>query len=497
MRWHRRVLAGCGALAAASCALPAAASAAAVPPAPSATRTTLASTAATRAFDSRVTFTAHVSASTGTPTGSVTLTDASNGTVLAVVRLRDGSAAFSAAGLAPGDRSIAARYAGSSTDSPSSSAAVSVRVGASSDAVTYQVDPRHDGDQARGGIRTRKLTRKWSVRLGGANPGRDAEAGDVSYPVIAGGRVFVTVENARGYGTVLHALDARTGAREWKAVLGGDDRFSALAYGDRRVFAINGDGVLTAFAAGTGRRLWHGHLPLQYGFSAPPTAYDGLVYVMGQGYGGSIYAVSEATGALRWWQNVEDGENSSPAVDDTGAYVSFACQHDYRFSLSGHLIWQRLNGCDGLYGSTAVLHGGFVYARGARNRPAILAQASGRVTGSFAADTAPAFDATTMYTLQNGKLVAVAAPGRPGRWTFSAGRLVTAPVVSNGVVFAGSSNGTVYGVSASSGARLWRGRAGARILGPDERNDDVLIGMAAGDGRLVVPAGRTLTAFGD
>jgi outer membrane protein assembly factor BamB len=497
MRWHRRVLVGCGILMAASFIRPASASAAAVPPAPSATRTTLTSTSQTPAYDSRVTFTAHVTTGTGPPAGSVTLTDASNGTVLAAVALRDGSAAFSTAGLAPGDRSIVARYAGSSTDSPSSAAAVSVRVGASPDAVTYQVDPSHDGDQARGGVRARKLARKWSVRLGGANPGRDAEAADVSYPVIAGGRVFVTVENARGYGSVLDALSARTGAREWKAALGGEDGFSALAYGDRRVFAVNGDGLLTAFAAGTGRKLWSGQLPLQYGFSAPPTAYDGLVYVMGQGYGGSIYAVSEATGALRWWQNVEDGENSSPAVDDSGAYVSFACQHDYRFSLAGHLAWQRLNGCDGLYGSTPVLHGGSVYARGAHNRPAILAQSSGQVTGSFAADTAPAFDGATMYTLQKGKLVAVAAAGSPDRWTFSAGRLVTAPVVSNGVVFVGSSNGTVYGVSATSGTQVWRGRAGSRILGPDERNNDVLIGMAVGDGRLVIPAGRVLTAFGN
>lgn len=46
-------------------------------------------------------------------------------------------------------------------------------------------------------------------------------------------------------------------------------------------------------------------------------------------------------------------------------------------------------------------------------------------------------------------------------------------------------------------SRLWRGRAGARILGPDERNNDVLIGMAVGDGRLIVPAGRVLTAFGN
>jgi hypothetical protein len=197
------------------CSAPASGAAAAPP----AARTTLTSTAATLAFDSGVTFTAHVTAGTGAPAGAVTLADTSNGTVLAIARLRNGSAAFSTAGLAPGAPKIVARYAGSSTASPSSSAAVSVRVGASS-AVAYQVDPRHDGDQARG-VRTRKLTRKWSARLGGANPGRDAEAGDVSYPVIAGGRVFVTVQNARGYGTVLHALDARTGAWNGKPLSAG------------------------------------------------------------------------------------------------------------------------------------------------------------------------------------------------------------------------------------------------------------------------------------
>jgi hypothetical protein len=34
------------------------------------------------------------------------------------------------------------------------------------------------------------------------------------------------------------------------------------------------------------------------------------------------------------------------------------------------------------------------------------------------------------------------------------------------------------------------------IHGPDEQNADVLIGMAVGNGLLVVPAGRVLTAFG-
>jgi outer membrane protein assembly factor BamB len=97
-----------------------------------------------------------------------------------------------------------------------------------------------------------------------------------------------------------------------------------------------------------------------------------------------------------------------------------------------------------------------------------------------------------MYTLQNGNLVAVAPAGSPNRWTFSSGTLVTPPVSNAGVVYVGSSDGTVYGVSATSGAKVWTGTAGTTIFGVIGFN-----GMAIGGGLLVVPAGPQLTAFGN
>ena len=101
-----------------------------------------------------------------------------------------------------------------------------------------------------------------------------------------------------------------------------------------------------------------------------------------------------------------------------------------------------------------------------------------------------------MYTLQSGSLVAVDPSGSPNRWEFGNGTLVTAPVVNDGVVYVGSSDGTVYGVSARSGSKVWSGTAGSTILAPDEQNVDVLVGIAVGGGLLVVPAGNVLTAFG-
>src|SRR5579859_147673 len=475
---------------------PAASAASASPQALVTTTTMLTSSAVSITRDSWVTFTAKVSAASGTPTGSVTFTDQSNGSILDTATLSSGTATFSTAALTPGTRSIVAHYSGSSTFAASTSAALGISVAQTgSFATAYQVDSSHDGQQTGGTLGVASLTKKWSVTLGGTTSYGPAP---VSYPVIAGGRVFVTVENSQSYGTELYALNASTGATDWSVGLGGLYYFSALTYDGRRIFTLNYNGVLTAFVAGTGHELWSRQMPGQYAFTAPPTAYDGVVYVSGAGVGGTVYAVSEADGVVRWQRAVQNGDKSSPAVDDTGAYVSYACQQDYRFSLRGHLVWHYSTACEGGGGSTAVLYGNSVYARGEKglDTPIILSKSAGTSRGIFASDTAPAFDSTSMYTLQSGDLVAVDPSGSPDRWEFGDGTLVTAPVVNGGVVFAGSSDGTVYGVSASSGAQLWSGTAGSTILGPDEQNADVLTGMAVGGGLLVVPAGNALTAFG-
>ena len=366
-----------------------------------------------------------------------------------------------------------------------------------SDAVAYQIDPRHDGNQRSGILNVSALTAKWSVRLGQRGC-CNAGAGNVSYPIIAGGRVFVTVENAHGYGGRLYALSASSGTTLWSVGLPGTYGFSALAYDRGDLFALNYDGVLTAFVARTGHELWATQMPGQYAFTAPPTAYKGVVYVSGAGSGGTVYAVSETSGLVNWTASVMNGDKSSPAVDDTGVYVSYASQQDYGFSLGGQLLWHHQTCCEGGGGSTAVLHGTHVYARGGAytDTPAILSKSTGTQSGSFASLTAPAFGSRYMYTVYAGNLSAVDPSGSPDHWTFGHGNLVTAPVVSGGTVFVGARRGTVYGVSATSGQTVWTGQAGAVIYGPDEQNADVLTGMAVGDGLLVVPAGRVLTAFG-
>jgi outer membrane protein assembly factor BamB len=121
----------------------------------------------------------------------------------------------------------------------------------SDEATSYRIDAVHSGAQPGDTLAT-PLTQRWSVNLGGS----------VSYPLIAGGRVFVSVADSPNYGSRLYALDATTGATLWGPVeLGGTYWFADQAYDNGRVFTIDFDGLLRAFDAGTGTLDWSVKLP--------------------------------------------------------------------------------------------------------------------------------------------------------------------------------------------------------------------------------------------
>ena len=137
----------------------------------------------------------------------------------------------------------------------------------------------------------------------------------ISYPLIAGGMVFVTTANANGnYGNTLWALDENTGMTIWSVDLPGTYFFADAAYGSGKVFVVNFDGLMKAFDAGSGTLLWSVNLPDQYAVTSAPTAVNGIVFIGGAGSGGTVYAVDETNGAVLWTMPVENGDSSSPAV---------------------------------------------------------------------------------------------------------------------------------------------------------------------------------------
>jgi outer membrane protein assembly factor BamB len=369
---------------------------------------------------------------------------------------------------------------------PSVAAPPNPTAGCTTLAVTYQISVSHDGCSSDSTI-VPPLTQRWSRDL----------TGPVSYPLIADGKVFVTVVANPGgsYGTTLYALDQATGATLWSQAITGTYYWSNAAYDAGRVFVVNYNGLLQAFDAASGAPAWAVQLPGQSSFSSPPTGDGGMVYTGGAGLGGTLYAARESDGAVLWTQPVTNGDNSSPALNATDVFVSYACGLAYAFDrTTGQLRWFNNGPCEGGGGKTAVYHASRVYSRDFTGNE-ILDASTGNLLGTFQANPSPAF-AGKIGLFLNGTTLQ-ASSGHRTLWTFSGdGGLDTAPIVVGATVFVGSSTGQVYGLDLRRGQVVWSTNVGQGIPGPDEQNvSQPLTGLGAGQGLLVVPAGNRLAAY--
>ncbi len=373
------------------------------------------------------------------------------------------------------DQSPAAQSLG-----PAAQAAADVSVG-------YQVNALHDGNLD-SGVEVPPLTKAWTRDLGAS----------VSYPVIADGRVFVTTPTGGGYGTSVYALDAVTGDDVWGPVdLGGLYFWSGLTYGQGKVFVLTYSGILQALDARTGAIEWAVALPGQYAFSSAPTYRAGLVFAGGAGTGGTVYGVSALDGRVLWTQPVANGDNSSPAVSDTGVYVSYACTQAYGFApATGAPLWHYAGPCSGGGGKTTVLSNNRLWTRDSSGGTVFNAS-TGALLASFGAGPAPAFDGQVGFFLSGGVLKARNAVSQALLWSFAGdGLLSTAPIVVNGYVYVGSTAGHLWALDETTGLPVWDDNVGAPITYPDEHNvSQPLTGLGAGQGLIVVPASNLLVAY--
>jgi hypothetical protein len=118
---------------------------------------------------------------------------------------------------------------------------------------------------------------------------------------------------------------------------------------------------------------------------------------------------------------------------------------------------------------------------------------TGAQLGTFTADVVPAINSTSGFFLKSGTLTAKSLSNNSTLWSFRGDSgLVSSPIVVNQAVIVGSSSGQLYALNAATGAQLWTTNAGGAITGG---TDNVISGLAAGDGLLVVPAGNTISAY--
>ena len=358
------------------------------------------------------------------------------------------------------------------------SAALTLTLGTpSSDATAYQINPQHNGAIRFASVvapEALPTSPAWTAQL-------DGSAG---YPLIAGGRVFVTVTLSSG-GSELVALSAATGAVVWGPVaISGS---ANATYDNGRVMVMSSSGAMTGFDAATGNQLWNTPMPGQWFLLAPPTAANGIVYTGGNG---GVFAFDDTTGARLWEAAVMNGDSSSPTVTSDGVYVSYPCQtYDFR-PATGASVWHDSGGCEGGGGATGAYANGVYYSPNDLGSPGESFDAEAGTMPSTYSGT-PTLGSSMGYFMQSGTLDAIDLSSKTVRWTFAGdGGLWGPALLVNSYVFLPSSTGKLYALDAATGAQLWTTTPSAGGF-----MQSGIGHMNAGDGLLLVPVNNTLVAY--
>jgi outer membrane protein assembly factor BamB len=295
------------------------------------------------------------------------------------------------------------------------------------------------------------------------------------YPLIAGGRVYlVYTANKNGSGGQLVALDETSGTTLWGPVDLGGLSVAGHAYDAGRVFTFSYDtGRVRAFDGVTGAALWTYSLAGTSAPSGPPTAYRGVLYIA---WAGSIVALDEMSGAVRWTDAVASRNSTSPAVNEDGVFVSFGCGETYAFDrMTGSTLWHHEPSCYGGEDSIPAVFAGRVYVPDQDSQSLlVLDMKTGDVAANLPCYIYPAFDGSRAYCDTPTPLLAIDLPSGNNAWSFSGDKgLHFWPFVAGGTVYVASQSGEMFGVDESTGALAWSMQVAS--FGPPAGAEGVLI----------------------
>lgn len=280
----------------------------------------------------------------------------------------------------------------------------------------------------------------------------DASAGSGPGAVsIANGRAFLG-----GFSPPkLWVWNASTGAVLWKK-LTDDLNESTPAVGDGRVFIESNGGILYAFGAASGHKLWTQSIG---GAVTSPALVNGVVYAAGYF---TMDAFDAASGSLLWSAPLPGLVRSNPAVAAGRVFVATEAAKRNLVALdaaTGTALWSRTVG--GVQLASPVVSGGTVYQCSAGELSAFGARSG---TPRWSEPSNCSLDATP--AVANG-VAYVSATGQPfAAYSASTGALLwtggtadstfaAAPAVANGVVYAAAGSGTIAAYDVSTHALLW------------------------------------------
>jgi len=267
-----------------------------------------------------------------------------------------------------------------------------------------------------------------------------------------GGVVFASSKDGHVY-----ALDATTGKLLWKLRTRGPETFVALDHEVVYVSSVGSDsfdGRLTALDSSSGEVLWRFDSKGR-GYFTPPAVGGGLVYVVT--YVGDLLAIDSRSGQIRWQQQVSSMDGFSPAVSDGVLYVTGGIGNVYALeAATGKKIWHiRIN-----LESTLPLRKGKLVS-GLKSDPEYA-----RVL------TTPVVYEGVVYLASSfGDVIALNAANGAELWRYQIGGLSEAhsfnlvtPRVVKGVLYAVSDNGTLHALDALTGKAYWHYEAGGKAF---------------------------------
>jgi outer membrane protein assembly factor BamB len=310
-----------------------------------------------------------------------------------------------------------------------------------------------------------------TISLLGTVVGQGTSRPDGSLPPVQ-----ATVPATAGFGLTALVAAGGTSRKEAAAPVDVTNDWPQLGGGPGRIgFEANDPVIQDTIDPGQNILLdpaWHYRAASALG---SPTVADGVVYVGDRA--GTLRALPARTGTPRWAWHTPTGAaiTGSPAVDTTAglAFVGAADGTLYAVSTSGgsagRLAWSARLG--GGHVRPPVFDGVTVYAVSTNGTVIARSEATGRGGWSAAlalgAAAAPALDPAggVLVVPTTGGVTALNAANGTAKWSASVTG-ATAPVLSAGLAYVGSSDHHVYALSESTGQQAWSFAAGGAIQGP-------------------------------
>ena len=273
-----------------------------------------------------------------------------------------------------------------------------------------------------------------------------------SSPAVFNGRVYF----GSGDGNI-YALDAHSGVLVWKFATN-DVVHASPAIANNTVYIGSWDSYFYALDAETGQEKWRykaGEDPVahnQVGFQSSAAVVDGTVYVGCRD--GHVYAFDAATGRKKWdYSTSQSWVNTSPAVHDGVVYAGTCDSHRFHAldAKTGRLRFT-LDPKACLVSSPAVA-GNMVYIGGFNGKLFAIDIATRKIGWEFQTDAS-----------KEDKLKVLEADGSfnntlyPAVFhdfedmylgvarNFSVGAIISSPVVDKGIVYVGSTDGSLYAI---------------------------------------------------